>query len=302
MNCIKQYPNRMHDVDPAKGITLLCSGVFEREVYVGPRKRRMLIYVPEGTRPSCPGVFVLGENGQSADDLLQNSRWRELADNDDSREKFIVFFLEPENGIWHTEEEYGVRDGDVAYVNAAFLEGCKRDLVCVHESRFYLFGCSEGGIIANMAAMQHPVVWAGIGAAGNINVQRTYMQAAAKDDCVDLDGFEDENHSICLKKGDTAVPAVIFHDEKDQKTVNPLIQYWLHAAGITSEGTAEIPGTIEYVRSCPPPFPGNQDKDAFRVSVRMTEQAGTDFANDLLPDVKAFLFAQRRWMGDPGGI
>ena len=77
MNCIKQYPNRMHDVDPAKGITLLCSGVFEREVYVGPRKRRMLIYVPEGTRPSCPGVFVLGENGQSADDLCA-AKWLQL--------------------------------------------------------------------------------------------------------------------------------------------------------------------------------------------------------------------------------
>ena len=91
----RQYQNRILGVEPEHGLERLCEGTFERFVTVGGKKRRILVYVPAGARPSCAGVFVLGENGQTADDLLEGSLWKDLADHDRTREKFIVFYLEP---------------------------------------------------------------------------------------------------------------------------------------------------------------------------------------------------------------
>ena len=295
------YQNRIRPLDPKRGIELLSTGTFERFVTVGGRPRRLLIYIPEGARPSCAGIFVLGENGQTADQLLKDSLWRQLADNDACREKFTVFFLEPADGIWHTDEPYGDPDGDVAYVNAAYLEGTKRDLLCVHEAKFYLFGCREGGVIANMAAMQHPVVWAGVGTAGGTDISEDYMTAAAADICTDLDGFEDENHMILLRKGTVAVPAMILGEPGREAGADRLASYWKKAAGITGDGQAVARGIREYVRETEPPFPRNQEKEAFRVQVRIREHAGDGCANEDLEEIRSFLFAQRRWMGDPGG-
>lgn len=81
----------------------------------------MLAYVPHDIRESTAGILVLGENGQTADDLLEHSGWCEIADTEECKERLIVFFLEPENGTWNMDEAYGTPDGDVAYINAAPL-------------------------------------------------------------------------------------------------------------------------------------------------------------------------------------
>lgn len=297
----RKYQNRILGVDPEHGLELLCEGTFERFVTVGGKKRRILVYVPAGARPSCAGVFVLGENGQTADDLLEGSLWKDLADHDRTREKFIVFYLEPQDGVWHTDEAFGDPDGDVAYVDAAYLDGCSRDLFCVHESKFYLVGCREGGVIANMAAMYHPVVWAGVCTVGGTSVDPAYMSAAAEDICVDLDGFEDEDHRILLRKGDVPVPAMILGDADQEDVMETLAGYWKKAAGITESGKTDERGVCEYVRTAQPPYPGNQEKEAYRVQTRLCRDAGADYANAWLEEIRTFLFSQRRWMGDPGG-
>ena len=85
-----------------------------------------------------------------------------IADTEETKEKLIVFFLEPENGVWNTDEAYGKPDGDVAYIEQVYLAGAQRFKFCVHEAKFYLTGCREGGVMANMAAMYNPAVWAGV--------------------------------------------------------------------------------------------------------------------------------------------
>ena len=118
------YQNRSREVNPQQPFQPLFQGTFESTVEVGDRQRHYLIYIPEGTRPSTAGVFVLPENGKTADDLWRDSLWRLIADTDETREKLIVFFLEPEEGRWNTEEPYGKPDGDVAYIQAVYQAGC----------------------------------------------------------------------------------------------------------------------------------------------------------------------------------
>ena len=135
------YQNYHYDVDSKDPFKPLYQGTFEQTVMVGGKKRRYLVYIPEGARPSTAGVFVLPENGKTADDAWRDSWWRMIADTEETKEKLIVFFLESENGKWDVNESYGKPDGDVAYIDAVYLAGTQRFQFCVHESKFYLTGC-----------------------------------------------------------------------------------------------------------------------------------------------------------------
>lgn len=297
------YQNRSREVNPQQPFQPLFQGTFESTVEVGDRQRHYLIYIPEGTRPSTAGVFVLPENGKTADDLWRDSLWRLIADTDETREKLIVFFLEPEEGRWNTEEPYGKPDGDVAYIQAVYQAGCERFKFCVHESKFYLTGCREGGVLAHMAAMYEPALWAGVASVGGSAVSPSYRDAASEDFCVNLDGFVDESHRLNIKKGQIGMPAWIISDpDAPGGEDNGTADYWKHCCGITEQGRQTAPDTITFIRTKAAPYEPNQEKGAFRVCVSSIPGGSADYANPLLRRIwKTFLYRQRRWMSGPGG-
>ncbi|MDO4269467.1 MAG: PHB depolymerase family esterase [Eubacteriales bacterium] len=297
------YHNIHRAVDPDAPLQPLYVGTFEHTVTVGGRQRRFLVYIPEGARPSTAGVFVLPENGKTADDLWRESGWRTLADTDETREKLIVFFLEPEGGKWNTAEPYGKPDGDVAYIEAVYLAGAQRLQFCVHESKFYLTGCREGGVLAHMAAMFNPAVWAGVASVGGASVAPAYRKAAADDYCTNLDGFIDETHRLNLKKGEIPMPAWVIDDpDAPGGTDDGTAAYWRRSCGVTEAGRQTAPDTVTFVRTAEPPYAPNQEKEAFRVCVSTIAGASSGYANLLLRRIwKDFLYRQRRWMSGPGG-
>lgn len=297
------YQNYQYEVDPKDPFKPLYQGTFEETVEVGGKTRRYLLYIPEGARPSTAGVFVLPENGKTADDLWRESGWRMIADTEETKEKLILFFLEPENGKWQLDEPYGKPDGDVAYIDAVYLAGTQRLKFCVHESKFYLTGCREGGVMANMAAMYNPAVWAGVVSVGGSEVLEDYRKAAAADFCTNLDGFIDETHRLGLKKGEIPMPAWVIDDpEVPTGTDNGTADYWKHSCGITEDGKQTSPDTVTYIRSVEPPYAPNQEREAFRVCTSTISGSSANFANTLLRRIwKDFLYRQRRWMSGPGG-
>lgn len=299
----EMYQNYHCEVDPKDPFKPLYQGTFEETVEVGGKTRRYLLYIPEGARPSTAGVFVLPENGKTADDLWRESGWRMIADTEETKEKLILFFLEPENGKWQLDEPYGKPDGDVAYIDAVYLAGTQRLKFCVHESKFYLTGCREGGVMANMAAMYNPAVWAGVVSVGGSEVPEDYRKAAAADFCTNLDGFIDETHRLGLKKGEIPVPAWIIDDPAALRgTDNGTVAYWRTACGITEAGHQIAPDVVEYIRTEQPHYAPNQEKQAFRVCTSTIPDASADYANPLLRRIwKGFLYRQRRWMSGPGG-
>lgn len=58
------YQNQKRDVDRMDPYRPTYLGTYEGTVTVGDKKRRYLVYIPEGARPSTAGVFILPENGQ----------------------------------------------------------------------------------------------------------------------------------------------------------------------------------------------------------------------------------------------
>lgn len=277
-------------------------GTFELPVPIGGKQRRMLVYVPADVRESTAGVLVLGANGRTADDLLCESGWREIADQEESKEKLIVFFLEPEQGMWHTEEPYGIADGDIAYVDAAAAVAAQRFLFCVHEAKLYLTGCREGGVIANMAAAWNPAIYAGIATIGGSAVLPDYLAAARADFCTNLDGYVDEAHSHGIRKGDIPMPAWIIDDPKAEARKDTALEHWKMVTRVEPVPRKINPDQDEYYRTAELPYAANQDKNACRVCHSVIPGASANDAHLLLRRIwKDFLYRQRRWMSGPGG-
>ena len=278
------------------------SGTFELPVEYAGKKRRMLAYVPHDIRESTAGILVLGENGQTAVDLLEHSGWCEIADTEECKERLIVFFLEPENGTWNMDEAYGTPDGDVAYINAAALAAADRKLFCVHESKFYLVGCKEGGVLANMAAAYDPAFFAGVASVGGSAVSERYLTDCGQAYALNLDGFEDPEHRKDIRKQDIPMPAWIIDDPTvSTGTGDSILTYWRNACE-AEEGCQLSPDQYEYYRVKETPYTPNQEKEAYRVCHSSISGASEQYAKRLQRRIwKDFLYRQRRWMSSPGG-
>lgn len=297
------YTHKILDkCDPKNPYAPKFSGTFELPVEYAGKKRRMLAYVPHDIRESTAGILVLGENGQTADDLLEHSGWCEIADTEECKERLIVFFLEPENGTWNMDEAYGTPDGDVAYINAAALAAADRKLFCVHESKFYLVGCKEGGVLANMAAAYDPAFFAGVASVGGSAVSERYLTDCGQAYALNLDGFEDPEHRKDIRKQDIPMPAWIIDDPTvSTGTGDAILTYWRKACE-AEEGRQLSPDQYEYYRVKETPYAPNQEKEAYRVCYSSISGASEQYAKRLQRRIwKDFLYRQRRWMSSPGG-
>ena len=297
------YTHKILDkCDPKNPYAPKFSGTFELPVEYAGKKRRMLAYVPHDIRESTAGILVLGENGQTADDLLEHSGWCEIADTEECKERLIVFFLEPENGTWNMDEAYGTPDGDVAYINAAALAAADRKLFCVHESKFYLVGCKEGGVLANMAAAYDPAFFAGVASVGGSAVSERYLTDCGQAYALNLDGFEDPEHRKDIRKQDIPMPAWIIDDPTvSTGTGDAILTYWRKACE-AEEGRQLSPDQYEYYRVKETPYAPNQEKEAYRVCHSSISGASEQYAKRLQRRIwKDFLYRQRRWMSSPGG-
>ena len=297
------YTHKILDkCDPKNPYAPKFSGTFELPVEYAGKKRRMLAYVPHDIRESTAGILVLGENGQTADDLLEHSGWCEIADTEECKERLIVFFLEPENDAWNTNEAYGTPDGDVAYINAAALAAADRKLFCVHESKFYLVGCKEGGVLANMAAAYDPAFFAGVASVGGSAVSEQYLTDCGQAYALNLDGFEDPEHRKDIHKQDIPMPAWIIDDPTvSTGTGDAILTYWRNACE-AEEGRQLSPDQYEYYRVKETPYAPNQEKEAYRVCHSSIPGASEQYAKRLQRRIwKDFLYRQRRWMSSPGG-
>ena len=297
------YTHKILDIcDPKNPYAPKFSGTFELPVEYAGKKRRMLAYVPHDIRESTAGILVLGENGQTADNLLEHSGWCEIADTEECKERLIVFFLEPENGTWNTNEAYGTPDGDVAYINAAALAAADRKLFCVHESKFYLVGCKEGGVLANMTAAYDPAFFAGVASVGGSAVSEQYLTDCGQAYALNLDGFEDPEHRKDIHKQDIPMPAWIIDDPTVSiGTGDAILTYWRNACE-AEEGRQLSPDQYEYYRVKETPYAPNQEKEAYRVCHSSIPSASEQYAKRLQRRIwKDFLYRQRRWMSSPGG-
>lgn len=289
--------HNFREVDPKNPYATLEWGLFEQKVSIAGKNRRFLTYIPDGTRPSAAGVFILGPDGNTAEELFADSGWRELADRE--QDGMVLFFLEPEDGVWNTAEQYGLAEGDAAYVNAVFAKGCERLHYCIHESKNYLYGVREGGCIAQMAAMAEPALYAGLVSVGSKDISDEYCAACGKDFCRNLDGFVDPDAKKGIRKGEIPLPVWIVDDPEYGRAKN-VLAYWIRAN--CADKAAECAEGTEYTRTSATQYPANQASSAYRVRNSEWEGATRKYgAAHIGRFWKGFLSCHQRWMADPGG-
>lgn len=290
------------ELTPNAPYATLYWGAQTQTIQVGNHSRRFLTYIPDGARSSTAGIFILGKNGSTVDELLRTSGWQELAD----KEKVILFLLEPENGVWHTDEPYGSQTGDVAYVNAVMIKSQERLHYCVHEAKYYIYGEGEGGTIAHMAAMNPPedvnasaIIWSGVTTFCAGEVPKVYLDACREAPCVNLMGFWDWKAQTGWRKGDIPMPVWMIEPISPNTET---LRYWREANGTETEFHLLPDGTEEYARITDTEYPLDQDRTACRVwrtsggpllKLNPTERAEQVWSR--------FLSRHRRWMGDLGG-
>jgi len=280
------------------------TGLFREVVTVAGKERSYLVYIPKHVRSATSGIMVFCANGKSAQETFEQSAWRTLADCDDSKEQFVLIFLEGENSVWKLDEPYGCKDGDVAYAMAVYAATQDaREKYCVHEAKHYLFGVGAGGVMANMTALWNPAIFAGIATIGGSRISPVYLQEAQVAPCVDFDGFIDESCRLGIKKAEIPMPAWIVDDPACETGVDSgIVDYWCNACGITTNAKQIDMVTWEYVREKDTGYPVDQHKEAYRVRFSRVTGASEEYANPWLMRVwKDFLYQQRRWEGNAGG-
>ena len=288
-----------HEIDPMAPLRPSVVGLLEKTVEINGVERRFLVYIPENVRASTSGVYVLADNGVTAQQLFEESNWSELADTDEYKEKFIVLFLESANGVWNVNSP----EDDLAYMQAVWMMAHQRNEFCIHEAKRYLVGYGAGGAMAQMAAMDEPALYAGVASVNAAPIPEEYIIEKREERCFTLNGYEDTDGKYGYKKKKFTVPAWIISDAPIEETAETaLAKHWRMCAKTAEKPRQLRPDTIEYLREEPAPFGVNQEKEAFRVWISQIENAGMEHGKLINRRIYTdFLNRVRRWMSSPGG-
>lgn len=290
-------------IDPMAPMLPTYYGVFESSVEIGGHSRRFLYYVPDGAAASTSGVMLLPPDGMTALQFLERSNWKHLCETEEYKEKFILCVLEAEEGGWKSKESFGDSTGDVAYIHAVYQEFSRRNLFCVHESRCYLVGYGGGGMAAQKAALSDPAAYAGIVCVDSPAINPAFIKEAGDALCLNLDGFEDPSARLGLRNRDIPLPVWLINSNAEGKRDGQAsLAYWRSCCDAVSAAGRPAPDTEAYIRREPVPYPGNQDRDAYRVWSSLIPEAGADLGARVNRRIwKDFLSRVRRWMSEPGG-
>ena len=131
------------NIDPLHPMEPTWQGIISRKIKVMDEERQILYYIPEHAMASTAGVLLLPPSGVSAKDFLDKSNWKMIADTEECKEKLILCVLESVDRPWKMHEPCGDPNGDVAYIRAACADFSRRDLFCVHESKYYRIALSK---------------------------------------------------------------------------------------------------------------------------------------------------------------
>lgn len=288
-------------IDPKNPYVPAYTGTYISEYTVKGKKRRMITYIPEGTRPSTSGIYLFLPSNVKAEEFLEISHWTEIADSEEHREKLVLFALEAADGKeWNINETYASAGEEHDYIWKAFETSIKRNKVCVYEGKRYFVGYKEGAVIAQKFAMWNPADVAGMVCVDPLPMEQSYLASAACAPCTRLHNYIDETGSQGIKKGQ--IPMRVWYLSAQDMTDAPEVQYWKR-----SNQDDELPiqlemDTLAYQRTREMPFPVDEEKEGYQVWVTKTDNASLNYGALWNRSIwKKFLYSYIRWAANPGG-
>lgn len=273
-------------------------GTYQHTIQVNGRERSFITYIPSDVRAASAGILVIPDKGVSAQEMINFSNWVELAETDEYKEKFVVYFLDGTETTWLEDPE-----DDMAYIHAVYMAARLRDKCIIHESKCYLLGYGSGGSVAQLAAMDYPAIYAGVASVNAPDADAELVAKIGDSPCLDLNGYEDSDWKYGYRKKDFFVPSWIINNEAiDTIAKQNIAKHWRKAGKTAEHGHMLRQDTMEFIRTIPADWTVNQEKEAFRVWVSQIPDADHAYGRKINRRLwSEFLRGVRRWMAEPGG-
>ncbi len=218
---LDNYPRPEIDITAANLLPL--NGYFEQTVEVGVDKRKVKVYIPEGTPIRGFFTVITVPDGEETEKFLQTSGWLKIADE---RQEGL-FILEAGKGGW------GSFDNELNYVNAAmkkFGETTYYSTMGV----YYIAGYGKGGAALQGWAVDNPLFVISQAYIHSDDLSTNYLRTTGAKEYgtdVEREGFDNVPYS------EISVPTWIIN--KKLSSVKNTVDYWKTANDVVATSIKE---------------------------------------------------------------
>lgn len=204
-------------VDPERPEKPFFTGRIAQQVQVKGNTRNFLLYLPPDFPISGAGIFLYPDSGVTADVLLTQSGWQQIAD--DTCTALII--LESEMDGWSQCDI----QREISYSEAVFKKAISRMYFSLNESSYYIMGFGQGAYTAVAYALLNSALFAAMAVDGCYQLHPALLQQL---------GRIRSDRDVSCSKLDVAMPAWLLNAEGDDGgTVLACLQ---KACGVSQDG------------------------------------------------------------------
>ena len=231
------------------------------------------VYIPEDFPPFGDGIFVFAPGGILAEDYIEKSGIRKMADE----HRMVLLVMQSADISWRERSVENI----LAYARAAFLDMSLRDLYTWNEASYYVLGVEDGAYGANVFTMMYSSILAASVLWGDSSVAADFLDIVKN-----LPSDGDKN----LLKCENPIPVWLIGE--DSVSGN----YYRHACR-TEEESSLGDGVRKFMPK-PDPILNLVDEQAVsEVWVSTSEQAAGWSRERFFNKAAGFLLRFKRWAG-----
>lgn len=143
------------------------TGSIRQEVEIDGIARSFLLYIPQHYPISGAGIFLYPDDDVSAEDYLENSGWKPVAEQTNA----ALIVLESRSGGWDRKDI----QSEISYSEAVFKKSIARVYFSMNEATYYCMGFGNGAYVAATYAMLNSALFAAIALDGDYDLHPDLM-------------------------------------------------------------------------------------------------------------------------------
>lgn len=143
------------------------TGSIRQEVEIDGIARSFLLYIPQHYPISGAGIFLYPDDDVSAEDYLENSGWKPVAEQTNA----ALIVLESRSGGWDKKDV----QSEISYSEAVFKKSIARVYFSMNEATYYCMGFGNGAYVAATYAMLNSALFAAIALDGDYDLHPDLM-------------------------------------------------------------------------------------------------------------------------------
>ena len=143
------------------------TGSIRQGVEIDGIARSFLLYIPQHYPISGAGIFLYPDDDVSAEDYLENSGWKPVAEQTNA----ALIVLESRSGGWDKKDV----QSEISYSEAVFKKSIARVYFSMNEATYYCMGFGNGAYVAAAYAMLNSALIAAVALDGDYDLHPDLM-------------------------------------------------------------------------------------------------------------------------------